>query len=70
MILSFNREQTSVTLRKPLGTWELMVDSVDLEFGGPGTTNFPATVEIGDQAPTILMPAYGVAVYLDCILSI
>lgn len=70
VILSFNREQTSVTLRKPLGTWELMVDSVDLEFGGPGTTNFPATVEIGEQAPTILMPAYGVAVYLDCILSI
>ena len=70
VILSFNRQQISVTLRKPLGTWELIVASWDLEFGGPGTNNFPATVVIGEKGQTISMPAYGVAVYLDCLPSI
>ena len=69
VILSFNPEQTFVTLRKPLGTWELIVESLDLEFGGSGHNNFPATVNIGEQGHTISMPAYGVAVYLDCIPS-
>lgn len=70
VILSFNRQQISVTLRKPLGTWELIVASWDLEFGGPGTNNFPATVVIGEKGQTISMPAYGVAVYHDCLPSI
>ncbi len=69
VILGFNREQISVTLRKPLGTWELMVGSLDIEFGGSGLNHFPATVVIGHKGQTISMPAYGVAVYLECIPS-
>ena len=70
VILSFNRQQISVTLRKPLGTWELIVASWDLEFGGSGRNHFPATVVIGEKEQTISMPAYGVAVYLECLPSI
>ena len=69
MILGFNREQISVTLRKPIGTWELMVGALDIEFGGSGLNHFPATVVIGHKGQTIPMPAYGVAVYLECIPS-
>jgi hypothetical protein len=47
----------------------LIVESSDLEFGGSGHNNSPATVDIGEQGHTISMPAYGVAVYLDCIPS-
>ena len=65
VILSFNRAQTSVTLQKPLWTWELIVDSSDLEFGGSGSNIVPAIVVIGEQGQTISMPACGVAVYLD-----
>jgi len=67
VILGFNREPISVTLRKPLGTWELIVSSLDLEFGGLGYNNFPATAVIEEKGQTISMPAYGVAVYLECI---
>jgi hypothetical protein len=70
VILGFNREQISVTLQKPLGTWELMVSSLDIEFGGSDLNHFPATVVIGEMGQTISMPAYGVAVYLECIPSI
>ena len=69
VILGFNREQISVTLRKPLGTWELMVGSLDIEFGGSGLNHFPATMVIGHKGQTISMPAYGVAVYQECISS-
>ena len=69
VILSFNRAQTSVTLQKPLGTWELIVDSSDLEFGGSGSNIVPAIVVIGEQGQTISMPTCGVAVYLDGTLS-
>ena len=69
MILSVNRDQISVTLRKPLGTWELIVASWDVEFGGSGRNHVPATVVVGEQAQTISMPAYGVAIYLECIPS-
>jgi len=66
VILGFNRKQISVTLRKPIGTWELMVDALDVEFRGSGLNHFPATVVIGLKGQTIPMPAYGVAVYLEC----
>jgi len=65
IILSFNREPISVCLQKPIGTWELMVDSQDVEFGGSGLNGFPATLVIGLKEQTISVPAYGVAVYLD-----
>jgi len=65
VILGFNQEEISVTLRKPIGTWELMVDALDIEFGGPGLNHFPATVVIGHEGRTIPLPAYGVAVYLE-----
>jgi maltooligosyltrehalose trehalohydrolase len=69
VILGFNREQSSITLRKPIGTWELKVDSFDVEFGGSGLQHFPATVVIGGKEQSIPIPAYGVAVYLECIPS-
>jgi maltooligosyltrehalose trehalohydrolase len=70
VILSVSRDQISVTLRKPLGTWELIVGSCDMEFGGSGLNLFPATVVIGlHKGQTISMPAYGVAVYLEYIPS-
>ncbi len=69
VILSVNRDQIPVTLRKPLGTWELIVASWDVEFGGSGRNHVPATVVVGEQAQTISMPAYSVAIYLECIPS-
>jgi maltooligosyltrehalose trehalohydrolase len=69
VILGFNREQISVTLRKPHGAWELMVGSLDKEFGGSGLNHFPATMIIGQKGHTISMPPYGVAVYLECTSS-
>ena len=69
VILSVSRDQISVTLRKPLGTWELIVASWDVEFGGSGRNHVPATVVVGEQAQTISMPAYSVAIYLECIPS-
>jgi maltooligosyltrehalose trehalohydrolase len=66
VILGFNREQVSVTLRKPLGSWKLMVDAFDAEFGGSYPSHFPATLVIGPKGQTIPLPAYGVAVYLEC----
>lgn len=65
VILGFNREQMSLTLQKPIGTWELVVDAFDVEFGGSGLNHFPATVVIGLKGETISLPAYGVAVYLE-----
>jgi len=65
IILSFNREPISACLQKPIGAWELMVDSQDVEFGGSGLNGFPATLVIGLKEQTISVPAYGVAVYLD-----
>jgi maltooligosyltrehalose trehalohydrolase len=65
VILGFNREQMSLTLQKPIGTWELMVDAFDVEFGGSGLNHFPATVVLGLKGQTISLPAYGVAVYLE-----
>ncbi|HSS30490.1 MAG TPA: malto-oligosyltrehalose trehalohydrolase [Nitrospiraceae bacterium] len=65
IILSFNREPISACLQKPIGTWELMMDSQDVEFGGSGLNGFPATLVIGLKVQTISVPAYGVAVYLD-----
>src|SRR4029077_77830 len=44
VILGFNREQSSVTVRKPIGTWELLVEAFDVELGDPGLKLFPATV--------------------------
>ena len=69
VILGFNREEISVTLRKPLGTWELMVDASDEEFGGSGPNLVPVTLVVGPKGQTISLPAYGVAVYLECIPS-
>src|SRR6185295_16700022 len=69
IILSFNREPISACLQKPIGAWELMVDSQDVEFGGSGLNGFPATLVIGLKEQTISVPAYGVAVYLDRIPS-
>jgi hypothetical protein len=69
VILGFNREQSSVTLRKPIGTWELLAEAFDVEFGGSGLKHFPATVVIGLKEQSIPIPAYGVAVYLECIPS-
>ena len=65
IILSFNREPISACLQKPIGAWELMVDSQDVEFGGSGLNGFPATLVIGLKVQTISVPAYSVAVYLD-----
>ncbi len=69
VILGFNREQCSVTLQKPIGTWELMVEAFDVEFGGSGLEHFPSTVVIGLNGQPIPIPAYGVAVYLESIPS-
>ena len=69
MILSFNREQSSVTVRKPIGTWELIEEAFDIEFGGSGLKHFPARVVIGPKGQSIPIPAYGVAVYLEYIPS-
>jgi maltooligosyltrehalose trehalohydrolase len=66
VILGFNRKPISVILRKPIGTWELMVGGLDKEFGGSGLNHFPARVVIGHKGQTIPLPAYGVAVYLEC----
>jgi hypothetical protein len=65
-VLGFNRERISVTLREPIGSWQLMADSLDAEFGGSGLNRFPAATGIGLKGQTISVPAYGVAVYLDC----
>ena len=65
VILSFNKEDISATLQEPIGTWELMVDSPAVEFGGSGLNRFPARLVIGLKEQTISVPAYGVAVYLD-----
>jgi maltooligosyltrehalose trehalohydrolase len=65
VILGFNREEISVTLRKPIGTWELIVGALDIEFGGPGLNHFPARMVIGHEGETIPLSAYGVAVYLE-----
>jgi hypothetical protein len=67
VILSVNRDKISVTLRKPLGSWELIVASWDVEFGGSGRNHVPATMVIGENGETISLPAYSVAVYLECI---
>ncbi|HKO29755.1 MAG TPA: malto-oligosyltrehalose trehalohydrolase, partial [Nitrospiraceae bacterium] len=65
VILSFNKEDISATLQEPIGTWELMADSPDVEFGGSGLNRFPGTMIIGLKGHSISVPAYGVAVYLD-----
>jgi maltooligosyltrehalose trehalohydrolase len=65
VILSFNREPISACLQKPIGVWELMMDSRDVEFGGSGLNCFPDRLVIGLKEQTISVPAYGVAVYLD-----
>jgi maltooligosyltrehalose trehalohydrolase len=65
VILSFNNEDISATLQEPIGTWELMADSPDVEFGGSGLNRFPGRLVIGLKEQTISVPAYGVAVYLD-----
>ncbi|MGH7220862.1 MAG: hypothetical protein ACREI1_11110, partial [Nitrospiraceae bacterium] len=65
IILSFNREPILACLQEPFGAWELMVDSLDVEFGGSGLNRFPATMVIGLKGQTISVPAYGVAVYQD-----
>jgi len=69
VILGFNRAQVSVTLRKPFGAWELIVGSSDREFGESDINHFPTTMIIGQNGHTISMPAYGVAVYLECVPS-
>jgi maltooligosyltrehalose trehalohydrolase len=67
VILGFNREQSSITVQKPIGTWELMTEAVDVEFGGSGLKHFPATVVIGLKEQSIPIPAYSVAIYLESI---
>jgi hypothetical protein len=52
-------------LQRPIGVWELMMDSRDVEFGGSGLNCFPDRLVIGLKEQTISVPAYGVAVYLD-----
>jgi hypothetical protein len=46
-----------------------MAEAFDVEFGGSGLKHFPATVVIGLKEQSIPIPAYGVAVYLECIPS-
>jgi maltooligosyltrehalose trehalohydrolase len=65
VVLGFNRERIPLTLWEPMGTWKLIADSQDVEFGGIGLDRVPATVVIGLKGQSMSLPAYGVAVYLD-----
>ena len=67
VVLGFNRERIPITLWEPIGTWKLIADSLDVEFGGLGLDRFPATVVIGPKGQSISLPPYGVAIYLEYI---
>ncbi|MDP2381455.1 MAG: malto-oligosyltrehalose trehalohydrolase [Nitrospirota bacterium] len=63
LVLGFNRSPVTVTLREPIGTWQLSLDSMAMEYGGAGEDAMPAHLVVLSQGGSLVVPAYTAAVF-------
>jgi maltooligosyltrehalose trehalohydrolase len=64
LLIGLNDAPQSLVLRRPAGTWTLKLQGGQPEFGGGGTGELPAALEIHDSGLAIVLPPFSVAVYL------
>lgn len=67
VLLNLRDTASSTALREPTGSWRLGASSWSEEFGGGAaveSATHPNPLQIRDAAVSVLLPAYGVAVYL------
>lgn len=63
LLFGFNPSPTRLTLSRPVGNWQLGLDSGAIEFGGTGAEGMPQELVIAPQGSTLIIPAYNAAVY-------
>ena len=65
MILSFNKNATTITLKKPVGKWQMMLDSYSPELGGNNDTSAPQDLTLPSENSSLDLPPYAVWVYTN-----
>lgn len=64
IVLGFNHVPRGIRLQEPKGRWVLQLSGSSREFGGSGDLP-PERLLIGPQGSELLLPAYGVCLYLE-----
>ena len=65
LVIGLNAAALPVTFRRPAGSWILKLNGEQQEFGGSGTSAFPATLDIHESGRTIVLSPFSVALYLS-----
>ena len=64
ILLGFNKEATTLTIKKPLGNWQLCLDSNSQAYGGQqGDQLAPPFLSISRTGASLKIPPYAVWVY-------
>jgi maltooligosyltrehalose trehalohydrolase len=63
LLLGFNEQAMTITLREPKGTWSLGLDSRHPSFGGTDHPSSPASMVIPDHVP-VNLPGHAAVLYL------
>lgn len=58
LILGFNKAPATLTLREPVGTWNLRLDSASQEFGGTRQDSLPKQLVFNPDGVSMDVPAY------------
>jgi len=64
LLLGFNQTPVTITLKKPVGTWELLLHSGAPEFGGPEHAA-PASLHLNAGSEDVHLAAYPVLLYQE-----
>ncbi len=63
IVLSFNNQPVSLTLRNPTGTWVKDVDAGAPEFGGTDPDSLPSRFDISLPGATVSLPGYAAGLF-------
>jgi maltooligosyltrehalose trehalohydrolase len=65
VILGFNPAETHLSIQEPKGSWSLYLDSSAGVGNQAEPSKFPNGLTVGSQEASIILPPYGVAIYLN-----
>lgn len=65
LVFGFNRTPVTLTLKKPLGNWKILVDSSTKEFGGLGQDHMPQQLIISSHGIVLTIPARTATVFIS-----
>ena len=64
IVLSFNAQPTTITLREPVGSWDLRLAATAREFAGGPTQTPPQRLRVSLEGTAVELAAYAALVYL------